>query len=150
MWQVWRSDAADDAVSDAEDQFVLIQPTTVAGVAAVLRYVGEHSMKSGNEIWNSDSHFENDAGTVHKFSVAFFLTLADSLERIVDGRPIEPGQFRRHEESDEEDEPEVVAQEPPEPWTREEEIAAHRRVLDHCTKKIAELESAGVTGASHV
>jgi len=146
-------DASHDAVGVAEDQFILKQPTTIAGVAAVLRFAGEHAAETGDEIWGSRHLFENNACDILDFNVAFFLTLADSLERIAAGRAIEPGNFRRCEEADEvNDEPEeiVAAKEPPKPWTPEEHLASYRRLIDHCTAKIAELEAAGVTGASHV
>lgn len=133
---------AHDTTGEAEDQFILNQPTTIAGVAALLRYVGEHDAKTGDDLCDSSSQFQNDAGAVFDFHEAFRLTLADALERIVAGKPIEPGRLKKCLIEDEPEE--KVAEEPakqPTPWTLDETAASYRRVIDHCMAKLSEIEA---------
>jgi hypothetical protein len=130
-----------DIVSEAEDQFILNQPTTISGVAAVLRYVAEHDEKMGDELCDSTSQFENDDGDVFSFQKALFLALADTLDRVATGRKIEPGRLKRCEADEDDEEEEVVAQEPPKPWTLEEQAESFRRVIDHCTARLTKIEA---------
>lgn len=133
--------AAHDRVSAVEDAFVLTQPTAVAGVAAMLRYMGEHNVETGGDIIDRNSEFKNADGDVFAFSSALYFTLAGSLERIAAGRAIEPGWLTKCEDEDDNDEgEEEIAQEPRREHTPEEWADTYRGLIDCFTTKLAEIE----------
>ena len=104
------------------------------------------SQKTGDELCDSSSQFENNDGDVFSFHEALHLALADTLERVAVRRAIGPGRLTKCElaehddEEDEADEAEAV-QEPPRQRTPEEWADFYRELIDGFTTKLGEIEA---------
>ncbi|MFO1098243.1 MAG: hypothetical protein U1E81_08195 [Xanthobacteraceae bacterium] len=144
--------AASGAIESLKEELWNMEAETIDGLRAkALMVVFEASPLCGGDlsVWN----WPDDGGATYSlvWDVAAKTRLLpllnlyeDKFEKIAEEIEAAGGDGSEQEEA------ERAAKEPPKPWTPEEHLASYRRLIDHCTAKIAELEAAGVTGASHV